>query len=185
MAKRADITPEVCRQLLGYDPETGILTWLPRTRLEMMGPDRASQLRIDQWNSAFAWTRALNGNHGKYYHGTLWRVGLYAHRVAWAIHYGEWPQEQIDHLNGDGFDNRIANLRVCSPSMNSRNTRRGLRPPAFSGITGVTRNGKRWDARITVAGQFKYLGTFATKGEARRARERAERDNGFTVRHGR
>ena len=43
---------------------------------------------------------------------------IYAHRAAWAIHFGEWPKGEIDHINGDASDNRIINLRVVNRTEN-------------------------------------------------------------------
>ena len=44
-----------------------------------------------------------------------------AHRVAWALHYGQWPEHTIDHINKDGTDNRIENLRDVPQAVNNRN----------------------------------------------------------------
>ena len=44
-----------------------------------------------------------------------------AHRVAWALHYNKWPEQTIDHINRDGTDNRIVNLRDVTQSVNNKN----------------------------------------------------------------
>ena len=49
------------------------------------------------------------------------RTEYYAHRLAWLYVYGEWPKDQIDHINRDKSDNRITNLRDVTCSENNRN----------------------------------------------------------------
>ena len=93
-----------------------------------------------------------------------------AHRLAWMYVYGEWPNGQIDHINGDKEDNRIANLRIVTDSENRQNC---IKPQSNnqSGYRGVKidpRPGrvKRFDATIKINGQKIYLGTFLTAEEA-------------------
>jgi HNH endonuclease len=45
-----------------------------------------------------------------------------AHRIVWALHYGAWPTQYIDHINRVRLDNRIANLRDVSRLENARNS---------------------------------------------------------------
>ena len=74
--------------------------------------------------------------------------------------------ELVDHINGDGLDNRRDNLRVASPSENSRNQRR--KSSNKSGFKGVCwhKYTKKWTARITVEGKQKSLGYFDTPEDA-------------------
>jgi hypothetical protein len=44
-----------------------------------------------------------------------------AHRVAWALHYNKWPQHTIDHINRDGTDNRLENIRDVPQCVNNSN----------------------------------------------------------------
>lgn len=89
-----------------------------------------------------------------------------AHRLAWRIIHGEWPNGEIDHINGDPSDNRIANLRVATRSQNVMNTRRG------NGVCWHKRN-KKWQVLIKASGKSHYIGLFADRVEADTAAEKA------------
>lgn len=124
----------------------------------------------------------LNGYHGIRLDGTL----LMVHRVIWLLHYGDWPKGELDHLNGDRFDNRIENLRDCNKSQNMRNQK--LRSDSTSGFPGVhfckDKIKRPWVARVGLNGTWKTLGYFATKDEAIECRKREQIHYGFTERHG-
>jgi hypothetical protein len=100
-----------------------------------------------------------------------------SHRVVWKMFTGQEP-EILDHINGDGCDNRLLNLRPVSAAENSRN--RTL-APAPHGTHGVTRYGRRW--RVYAGGI--YLGLFTHKEDAISARELAEKALGYHENHGR
>lgn len=177
MAERADITPELCRQLLRYEPESGKLYWRPRPR-EMFGTLRSHRT----WNTRFAGQEAFTATSRGYRVGCIEYVMVKAHRVAWAIHFGEWP-DVIDHINGDPADNRIRNLRSVPQTENLTNLAR--RSTNVSGVTGVYRAGNRWSAEIKMAGQKRFLGNFRTLEAAAAARHEAEVEMGFHPNHGR
>lgn len=163
------LSPYRLRLLIDYDPETGILTWKPRGQ--------------KGWDSRYAGTPALEAiNSGGYRSGFILGRSCKAHRVAWAIHYGAWPEGEIDHINGDPADNRVCNLREVSKSLNARN--RSLRSDNPSGFVGVSadRNGK-WRARIHIDGRERSLGSFKTPEEAAEARRAFALMNGYTTRH--
>ena len=103
------MTPAELKTLLSYDPETGELTWRVR-----------GVPRID---NRLAGKPALIGTSDGYRVGKIMTQNLKAHRVAWAIYYGEWPKAMLDHINGNRADNRIVNLRTVSPVQNSQNQR--------------------------------------------------------------
>lgn len=112
------------------------------------------------------------------------RRSYYVHRIIWAMHYGEWPDGQIDHINGNGLDNRISNLRVVSNAGNGLNKRRHRNNR--SGVTGVSWNkwANKWTAFIAIAGQKLHLGYFTDFDEAVATRRHAAYVLGFDPMHG-
>lgn len=172
---------QTLREAVAYNPETGELTWKERPESHF-----ASNIIFRRWNTRYAGTKAFTAtNRGGYHHGSVNKVTLYAHRVAFALRHGRWPSEQIDHVNGDRTDNRAENLREVSNSENHRN-RPARKDMDSDAVFGVSRsaNGTRWKVQIG-AGKNKYLGTFDTKAEAIAARKAAEKRLGFHENHGR
>lgn len=118
MASKPLPSPEVLRQLLRYEPDTGKLFWLHRAA--DLFPSKSA---AKSWNARFAGAEALATDNGQgYLAGRINGRPLKAHRVVWAISYGEWPIGEIDHINGNPGDNRIANLRAVGRTENTRNT---------------------------------------------------------------
>lgn len=156
------LTSDRARELFHYDAETGAFTW------------RATG------NPAFT-SRTAKG----YAVGNADRKKHYAHRVAWLITMGKWPEGQIDHINGNREDNRLSNLRDIPRAENQRNMKRSVRNS--SGVVGVhyTKTLNKWQATIRANGKSKYLGVFRTKEEAAAARAKAELVYGFHANHGR
>lgn len=172
MSKKILPTPEELRQLLRYEPETGKLYWKSRP-VSMFEDGKYPAERIcKSWNNRFSGKEALaaekdSGHLG----GTVFWHPLMAHRVAWAIYYGEWPDQDIDHANCDPRDNRITNIRLSDKSKNGSN--RALQSNNTSGYKGVSRSGSRWMARIGFGTERIYLGKFSSAEEAHEAYCRA------------
>lgn len=180
-------TYEYVSQRLSYDPETGVLTWKERPR-EMFATEGA----FKTWN-----IRHVNKQAGSLVHNRGYvkiRLSVFgkplrltAHRVAWLLHTGSWPELHLDHINGDKQDNRIENLRQVTPAENARNQR--LCSGNTSGHLGVDYRkdcpNRPWCAKIKVDRKSIYLGSYATKEEAIAARKEAERKYGFHENHGR
>jgi len=103
-------------------------------------------------------------------------VLLRAHRVAWALVHGSWPNRHIDHVNGDRSDNRISNLREVDRAGNNQNLRKAKRGNA-AGLLGVSWDGKRkkFKAQITVDGRNRLLGRFDSADDAHAAYVAAKR----------
>jgi hypothetical protein len=185
VAKRELPSPELLRQLLDYDADIGALTWRYRTQ--------ALAANFRSWNKQYAGKRAdkrpCSGTALKkgYLRVLIYDHPYQAHRVAWAVANGVWPDGQIDHINGCGADNRLCNLRVVNDRENRRNT--ALHGRNKSGVSGVRRRmdrkSERWVARIYVDGKTISLGTFPSFAEAVTARKAAESQYGFHQNHGR
>ena len=97
-----------------------------------------------------------------------------AHRIAWHIHNGCFPNGEIDHIDGDGLNNRIDN----------RNQR--MRIDNTSGFNGVCwhKRDEKWYAKINTNGKRKHIGGFNDLEEAAKAYRKAAAELGYTVRHG-
>jgi hypothetical protein len=87
---------------------------------------------------------------------------------------GEPKLGVIDHIDGDGLNNRKSNLRICSNAENSRNQRKPKNNT--SGAKGVSRIRGRWQARIKLDGKSIFLGIFNTVEDAAAAYAHASRD---------
>jgi hypothetical protein len=168
------------RELLSYDPFTGALTWLERPR------EHFKDIRsFTRWKNRYAGTVASHVGARGYIIVHINGQNYLGHRIAWALHFGGWPDGQVDHINGIRSDNRIANIRTVDWIENARNT--CIARNNKSGVTGVcwTPSWGCWMAHIGVAGKNIQLGRFKTRADAIRARKAAERRYGFHPNHGR
>ncbi|MCG8029723.1 MAG: HNH endonuclease [Candidatus Thiodiazotropha taylori] len=155
-------------RLLHYDPETGQITWNQDRGTKTKKGDRAGTIvpRSDRTSSPYRIVK-------------VYGVAYPAHRVAWLLHHGEWPQYDIQHINGNRLDNRLVNLRLVD-----RDTKKQLKRVRYdnkSGVTGVNRsksNGK-WVTSIVSDGAHNYLGTTEDFFEAVCRRKSAENQLGF------
>lgn len=169
---------EYLKTRLSYDPQSGLLSWLPRDRSEFKS-DRAYRAWVGRFQNREGFT-AMTANGYKI--GRIGQINIFAHRVAWALHYGGWPDGEIDHINGNRSDNRIANLRVVSTKENARNRRLDHRNT--TGVSGVYWHKEvgKWCAAI---GKREKLGYFSDFDEAVKARKAAEDRYGYHANHGR
>lgn len=167
--------------LISYDPATGSLTWLPRGR-ELFGTKCAWRT----WNARYAGKPALSCSDRTYYKlGAIFNRMYRAHRVAWALTHGDWPDAMIDHIDGDPANNKLSNLRVVSVRENAMNA--SCRSDTASGALGVSWNklSRKWEAYINADGRRIRLGMHADIASAKAARKHAERIYGFHKNHGR
>jgi len=142
------ITQDRLKALVSYDPKTGIFRWnMARRRCR---PGDVTGCRMKQGYIAIRLDDVL----------------YTAHRLAWLYVTGEWPKEQLDHINGDRSDNRIANLREATNAQNAQNRKRRDNK---TGFTGVNKENNRWKAEIKVNYKKIRLGLFDTPEEAHAA----------------
>jgi hypothetical protein len=152
-------TLERLNEILDYDPETGVFRWKKPT---------ANRVKV----GAIAGT-----DHNLGYRIVMIdRSRYFAHRLAWKMHHGRDPEDQIDHINGIKNDNRIKNLRECSRAQNQCN--RGKNKNNSSGYKGVSlcRRSGKYVAHLTVIGVKKYLGHHKTASEAHEAYKKAAKE---------
>ena len=169
------LSPEELKSIIEYNPETGEMTWRIREPSSFSCGKQSAEHNCAIWNGRIAGTPALSFvNNNGYLSGSACGRSYKAHRVAWAIYYGEWPKGDIDHVNRVRTDNRISNLRSATRSENLRNT--GILDRNTSGVTGVSWAAERgqWNAKIGHRRKQINLGYFAQKKDAVQARLDAE-----------
>jgi hypothetical protein len=151
------LTQERLKELLHYDPETGIFTWLVRP-----------------CNSIQIGNRAGRSDRKGYIRIVYKNKPYLAHWLAWFFVYNKWPNNEIDHINGDPSDNRISNLRDVTRKQNMENKK--IYKNNKSGYPGVSWHSRdeKWQARIGHYGKRKSLGTFDNLEDAIAARIQAE-----------
>lgn len=177
----------VLREALDYCPETGLFTWRERPVSHFMdGAKYSAAFIASRWNRKYAGKSAGNYDPKVGYV----RVGInytnhLAHRLAWVLAHGSEPEGSIDHIDGDGLNNRLSNLRVVTARQNQQN--QAKRIDNKSGVTGVFYRADRgkWMASIRVNGKSQSIGHFDSMQDAATARQQTERALGFHENHGR
>jgi len=154
----AALTQDQLKEVLDYDPETGLFT------------------RKTTWHRYLAGTVAGCLSPNGYIYMSVNGTRTVAHRLAWLYMTGGFPELDIDHINGDKSDNRWVNLREVSESVNLQNQRRAHRN-SQSGLLGVRKNnrGDGWSARIRIDGKVMQIGTFRSPEAAHEAYLEAKR----------
>lgn len=173
-----DISIELLRQLLRYEPETGKLYWLSRdVSLFHESATRTAAGTCKWWNGRFAGKEAFTatGVHGCRA-GRIFGQAHYAHRVAWALHHGGWPTDEIDHQDGDRANNRISNLREVMRQQEAGNTadlqdRNASRQTARELSAGLI----KMDRGAQIQGAFAEAGAKAKTADSAAQREHEER----------
>jgi hypothetical protein len=145
---RNSVTQEQVKALFNYDPETGIFT-----------------RKVNHFR-AKAGTVAGRVSTRGYIHVTMKGTFFYGHRLAWLVVYGNLPEHQIDHINGDRTDNRIRNLRAATNGENQANA--ALQKNSTSKHKGVSWVGKinRWCGYVYKHKKKVFNRYFVTKEEA-------------------
>lgn len=154
------LSAQYLRKVLDYAPETGRFTWrISVPHSPRKAGDDAGTFDVEGY-------RRIVIQHKSYR----------AHRLAWLYLHDEWPLLQIDHVNGDKADNRIANLRLVTTSQNQQNLKAAHRDSA-SGVLGIVwvKKRKKWEARVRLNGKSYYAGQFDDPQEAHKSYVRAKR----------
>lgn len=145
------VTAARLREVLLYIPETGLFYW-----------------RIKSGNKAAGSLAGTPHKRGRYIQVFINGTGYQAHRIAWLYMTGKWPAYEIDHINGNGVDNRFTNLRDVSHFKNMQNRTRSNKNSA-TGKLGVYPHGNKFRSRITVNGKTLSLGVYEDADEAHSA----------------
>ena len=151
MAK-TELTAERLRELLLYDPETGVFTWKVRPCQSLQINSLAGYKEPQGY-----WVICINGAYYK------------AHRLAWLYLHEAWPEDCIDHINGIRDDNRCVNLREATKFENQQNTKSKRGNGRFGLGTSYRKDVGKWSSEIRFSGHRKYLGLFDTQEEAHQA----------------
>lgn len=155
MNARDMLTQNYLKTLIHYNPETGECVRLSKTSFNTKAGE------------------VINGKDDRGYKRLMInRVRYKLHQLIWLYVYGEFPKEDIDHINQDKTDNRLQNLRDVSRSVNCRNIR--FRKNSPFGISGISLNDSKYMVRIVQKGKEKYIGRFDDFFEACCVRKSAE-----------
>lgn len=159
----ADLSAARAHELLTYDRTTGVFSW------RRTGPGRPMNCSAGTVHRGY---RRICIN------GKKWL----AHRIAWLMCFGSFPEGHIDHINGDSTDNRIENLRDVSRSGNIQNQRKAHKNNV-TGVLGIHAIKGKFRACLTLSGKTVHLGTHATAKAAHAAYLLAKRElhNGCTI----
>lgn len=161
--KKPLTTAKRARELLQYDPDTGIFIWRQHPN-----PKRGGVIRVgDPAGTADRYGHIIITIDGRHYR---------AHRLAFLFIEGEWPQGHVDHRNYNPSDNRWSNLRCASQAQNMQN--RPAQKNNTSGYKGVSLHRKtgKWAAEVQANGVRRRLGLFPSPEEAHAAYTKAARE---------
>lgn len=162
---------ESISDFVSYNPATGSITW-----------SETINSRIIKGNDA---CRIMRHHSGKeYLRVSAYQFNMLAHRVAWEVYYGSTPKGQIDHIDGNGKNNKIENLRCVTNQENHMNVK--LQSNNRSGISGVCWDKSRglWSVRIKYKRKNIYIKRTGDFFEACCLRKSAELKFGFHRNHG-
>ena len=168
MTKILDVN--LIRKWFRYNEITGVLS---------LNMDRGRYNRHKKGDAVGSIHECGPKNSKKYYLRTNFDGALvYVHRVIWVLVTGEQPDE-IDHLDGDGFNNKWLNFRNVPHKVNGKNQKRHITNTSGKGGVTYRKDTGKWRARIMVDDKSINLGSFESKDEAIAARMKAEHEHGF------
>ena len=164
------ITQDILKARLHYNPESGVFTWLD---------NRSGRVNI---GDICGWDVLLQNK--EYRSIQVLNKTYLAHRLAWLYVHGEFPPNDIDHINGNGRDNSINNIRVVTHQENMLNKKRYKSNK--SGCSGVLyiKSRDKFAVQISIDKKQRFLGYFANIWDAICCRKSAEFSHGFHINHG-
>jgi hypothetical protein len=147
------LTYEEASEILSYCPETGHVSWLKPTANAVRAGQRAGAVG----DKGYRFIMVCGGRYRE-------------HRIAWLLSTGSNAPHEVDHINGDPADNRLANLRLATHAENMQNTR-SSRKRTRPGLVGASffKPAGKWRARIMASGETHNLGYFDSEEEAHSA----------------
>src|SRR5690349_15170001 len=149
MKRKTELTADRLREVLAYDPQTGVFTWKTKTNRRIRVGKVAGSLRSDGYIGI-----------------TIDNRRYLAHRLATLWMTGEWPASEVDHRHSRRSDNRWSRIRLADHAQNMQN--RPIQRNNTSGVKGVTwdaANGK-WMATVCAGGRKIHCGRFADIADA-------------------
>jgi len=151
-AKETEEAKALALSSLTYDPEMGIFRWMTAGK-----------------NTRGIGTIAGYLHPSGYRYIKIGQVRFSCQRLAWLFHTGQWPKENIDHINTVRSDNRISNLREATNSQNNFNS--PMKPNNTTGFKGVSwsKRDKKYRAQISANGQRRLIGVFDDPQDAAHA----------------
>lgn len=147
--KRGNLTQVRLKELLDYDPETGLFRWRIKRSQKNVG--------------------SIAGciNVAGYRQISLDNVLYRGARLAWLYVYGCWPTNEVDHINCDRADDKFSNLRDVTGSQNKKNVpRKSNNKTGFKGVCRHSQATDKFMAQITVNWKPIYLGLFDSPEKA-------------------
>jgi len=153
------LTHNYLLEVLEYDKYTGIFTWVKSKRKSINGKTAGTI------------------HHTGYLYISINRTHFSASRLALFYVFGEWPEYDVDHVNGIKTDNRLCNLRDVKTRVNCLNRyehREGKLPGCY-----FKKDRKKWAAQIQISSKQKFLGYFESELDAHRRYMEELNNNGI------
>lgn len=183
-----ELTQKILKELIYYDPKTGLFIWLLRD-IKWFTHCKYPQMTCDHWNLMYenkiaGCIRDTKDEFSSKYIGIkVLGIPYRAHTLAWLYIYGYMPLI-IDHIDHNGLNNAILNLRDSTHMENQQN--RPMQKNNTSGFTGVSWKSKlkKWQVQINFNKKRVYGGVFSNLNDAIKRRQELNIEYGFHKNHG-